>query len=176
MTSSWTSTPRRRAWSSRPLTTTIEIGLSLGPINIPLATTTWGTVGRTPMRPPATRPRISSVGEWNTFEITCKGQDVTLWVNGAPREGEGVGQPPSAGAWQPWAAAPHPRSRGTIQVGVSPRGTAAGEQTKDSIMGRCSTERGIMDTTCQPLILSSFAINSREKAENTVGDSGNDSE
>ena len=22
-------------------------------------------------------------GEWNTFEVTCKGKDIFLWVNGA---------------------------------------------------------------------------------------------
>jgi hypothetical protein len=27
--------------------------------------------------------RVKPKGEWNTFEITCKGKDVTLWVNGA---------------------------------------------------------------------------------------------
>ncbi len=27
--------------------------------------------------------RVKSAGEWNTFEITCKGRDVVLWVNGA---------------------------------------------------------------------------------------------
>lgn len=27
--------------------------------------------------------RVRPAGQWNTFEITCKGQDVTLWVNGA---------------------------------------------------------------------------------------------
>jgi hypothetical protein len=27
--------------------------------------------------------RVHPAGEWNTFEITCKGKDVTLWVNGA---------------------------------------------------------------------------------------------
>jgi hypothetical protein len=27
--------------------------------------------------------RVKPAGEWNTFEITCKGKDVTLWVNGA---------------------------------------------------------------------------------------------
>jgi Domain of Unknown Function (DUF1080) len=27
--------------------------------------------------------RVKAAGEWNTFEITCKGKDVTLWVNGA---------------------------------------------------------------------------------------------
>jgi hypothetical protein len=30
--------------------------------------------GRNPVKP---------AGEWNTFEITCKGKDITLWVNGA---------------------------------------------------------------------------------------------
>jgi hypothetical protein len=25
--------------------------------------------------------RVKPAGEWNTFEITCKGKDVTLWVN-----------------------------------------------------------------------------------------------
>ena len=27
--------------------------------------------------------RVRPAGEWNTFEITCKGRDMTLWVNGA---------------------------------------------------------------------------------------------
>jgi hypothetical protein len=27
--------------------------------------------------------RVRPAGEWNTFEITCKGKDMTLWVNGA---------------------------------------------------------------------------------------------
>jgi len=27
--------------------------------------------------------RVKPAGEWNTFEITCRGQDMTLWVNGA---------------------------------------------------------------------------------------------
>ena len=27
--------------------------------------------------------RIKPAGEWNVFEITCKSQTVTLWVNGA---------------------------------------------------------------------------------------------
>jgi Domain of Unknown Function (DUF1080) len=27
--------------------------------------------------------RVKPAGEWNTFEITCKGKDVILWVNGA---------------------------------------------------------------------------------------------
>ncbi len=26
--------------------------------------------------------RVKAAGEWNTFEITCKGKDMTLWVNG----------------------------------------------------------------------------------------------
>jgi hypothetical protein len=28
------------------------------------------------------RTRVKPAGEWNTFEIACKGKDVTLWVNG----------------------------------------------------------------------------------------------
>lgn len=27
--------------------------------------------------------RVKPAGEWNTYEITCKGKDVSLWVNGA---------------------------------------------------------------------------------------------
>ena len=27
--------------------------------------------------------RVKPAGEWNTYEITCKGKDVTLWTNGA---------------------------------------------------------------------------------------------
>lgn len=27
--------------------------------------------------------RVKPAGEWNTYEITCKGKDITLWVNGA---------------------------------------------------------------------------------------------
>jgi hypothetical protein len=27
--------------------------------------------------------RVRPAGEWNTYEITCKGKDMTLWVNGA---------------------------------------------------------------------------------------------
>ena len=27
--------------------------------------------------------RVKPAGDWNTFEITCKGKDMTLWVNGA---------------------------------------------------------------------------------------------
>jgi hypothetical protein len=30
-----------------------------------------------------TDKRVKPAGEWNTYEITCKGKDVTLWVNGA---------------------------------------------------------------------------------------------
>ena len=28
-------------------------------------------------------PRVKPAGEWNTFEITCKGKLISLWVNGA---------------------------------------------------------------------------------------------
>jgi hypothetical protein len=27
--------------------------------------------------------RVKAAGEWNTFEITCKGKEMTLWVNGS---------------------------------------------------------------------------------------------
>ncbi len=27
--------------------------------------------------------RVKPAGEWNTYELTCKGRNVTLWVNGA---------------------------------------------------------------------------------------------
>lgn len=30
-----------------------------------------------------TGSRVKPAGEWNTFEITCRGRDMTLWVNGA---------------------------------------------------------------------------------------------
>ncbi len=29
------------------------------------------------------KSRVKPAGEWNTFEITCQGTDMTLWVNGA---------------------------------------------------------------------------------------------
>ena len=30
-----------------------------------------------------TDKRVKPAGEWNTFEITCKGKQLSLWVNGA---------------------------------------------------------------------------------------------
>jgi hypothetical protein len=30
-----------------------------------------------------TASRVKPAGEWNTFEITCRGKEMTLWVNGA---------------------------------------------------------------------------------------------
>jgi len=30
-----------------------------------------------------TDKRVKPAGEWNTYEITCKGKDIILWVNGA---------------------------------------------------------------------------------------------
>jgi hypothetical protein len=27
--------------------------------------------------------RVRPAGQWNTFEITCRGRDMTLWANGA---------------------------------------------------------------------------------------------
>ena len=57
------------------------------------ATAQAGTCSATPRpreRPsgstcPNSRPasRVKPAGEWNTFEITCRGKDMTLWVNGA---------------------------------------------------------------------------------------------
>jgi hypothetical protein len=29
------------------------------------------------------RSRVKPAGEWNTFELACKGKEMTLWVNGA---------------------------------------------------------------------------------------------
>ena len=29
------------------------------------------------------KSRVKPAGEWNTFELTCKGKEMTLWVNGA---------------------------------------------------------------------------------------------
>jgi hypothetical protein len=31
----------------------------------------------------AVKDRVRPAGEWNTFELTCKGSDMLLWVNGA---------------------------------------------------------------------------------------------
>ena len=31
----------------------------------------------------ATTSRVNPAGQWNTFEITCRGSEMTLWVNGA---------------------------------------------------------------------------------------------
>jgi hypothetical protein len=48
--------------------------------------------GDTPVRGKITRinlskqqpsSRVKPAGEWNTFEITCQGKEMTLWVNGA---------------------------------------------------------------------------------------------
>ncbi|AMV39678.1 DUF1080 domain-containing protein [Planctomyces sp. SH-PL62] len=38
--------------------------------------------------------RVKPAGEWNTFELTCKGRSVALWVNGAvANEWKGCGVP-----------------------------------------------------------------------------------
>jgi hypothetical protein len=42
-----------------------------------------GTLKRINLSRQQTGSRVKPAGEWNTFEITCKGKDVTLWVNGA---------------------------------------------------------------------------------------------
>ncbi len=40
-----------------------------------------GNLKRMNIKP--TDGRVKPAGEWNTFEITCKGKEVSLWVNGA---------------------------------------------------------------------------------------------
>lgn len=42
-----------------------------------------GRIKRVNLSQQVTEKRVKPAGEWNTFEITCKGKDVTLWVNGA---------------------------------------------------------------------------------------------
>ena len=42
-----------------------------------------GKVARVNTSKEVTDKRVKPAGEWNTFDITCKGKDVTLWVNGA---------------------------------------------------------------------------------------------
>ncbi|MDG3003878.1 3-keto-disaccharide hydrolase [Paludisphaera mucosa] len=38
--------------------------------------------------------RVKPAGEWNTYELTCKGRSVTLWVNGAvANQWKGCGVP-----------------------------------------------------------------------------------
>jgi hypothetical protein len=42
-----------------------------------------GKVQRIQLPRPRRGSRVQPAGQWNTFEITCKGKDMTLWVNGA---------------------------------------------------------------------------------------------
>ena len=42
-----------------------------------------GQIKRINLSKQVTDKRVKPAGEWNTYEITCKGKDVTLWVNGA---------------------------------------------------------------------------------------------
>jgi hypothetical protein len=41
-----------------------------------------GEVKRVNLSKQVTDKRVKPAGEWNTYEITCKGKDITLWVNG----------------------------------------------------------------------------------------------
>jgi dienelactone hydrolase len=45
-------------------------------------TETKGAGQRFNLSKQATDSRVKPAGEWNTFEITCRGPDMTLWVNG----------------------------------------------------------------------------------------------
>jgi hypothetical protein len=42
-----------------------------------------GELRRINLSKQVTDKRVKPAGEWNTYEITCKGKDMTLWVNGA---------------------------------------------------------------------------------------------
>ena len=42
-----------------------------------------GTLKRFNLSKEVTEKRVKPAGEWNTFEITCKGKQMSLWVNGA---------------------------------------------------------------------------------------------
>jgi hypothetical protein len=42
-----------------------------------------GKVTRVNLSKDVTDKRVKPAGEWNTFEITCKGKDISLWANGA---------------------------------------------------------------------------------------------
>ncbi len=41
-----------------------------------------GDLKRVNLSKQVTDKRVRPAGEWNTYEITCKGKDITLWVNG----------------------------------------------------------------------------------------------
>jgi hypothetical protein len=42
-----------------------------------------GELQRVNLAKQVTDSRVKPAGDWNTYEITCKGKDVSLWVNGA---------------------------------------------------------------------------------------------
>jgi hypothetical protein len=42
-----------------------------------------GALKRVNLSKQVTDKRVKPAGEWNIYEITCKGTDITLWVNGA---------------------------------------------------------------------------------------------
>jgi hypothetical protein len=44
---------------------------------------TKGAVKRFNLSKQQTASRVKPAGQWNIFEITCQGHDMTLWVNGA---------------------------------------------------------------------------------------------
>jgi hypothetical protein len=46
-------------------------------------TSVGGKIQRINLAKPQTPSRVKPAGEWNTFEITCEGKDMTLWVNGS---------------------------------------------------------------------------------------------
>jgi hypothetical protein len=41
-----------------------------------------GKIERVTLMKQVTDSRVKPAGEWNTYEITCKGKDMSLWVNG----------------------------------------------------------------------------------------------
>ena len=42
-----------------------------------------GKRARFNLSPRVKEKRVKPAGEWNTFELTCKGREIALWVNGA---------------------------------------------------------------------------------------------
>ncbi len=42
-----------------------------------------GELKRVNLAKESVKDRVRPAGEWNTFELTCKGKDMLLWVNGA---------------------------------------------------------------------------------------------
>ncbi len=47
------------------------------------ASPSGGTMKSFNLSKQVTDNRVKPAGEWNTFEITCKGKEMSLWVNGA---------------------------------------------------------------------------------------------